>query len=99
MYRYKTSGKSFNKLLGIVISYLLMNSLLCHGFTKKIKYTVILLYPLRMLEYYFSKGFVILKRNSNNLLRIENDVNQIIHALDIHDSDYVMIFTAEINSI
>ena len=52
--------KRFNSFLGIGIPYLLMNSLSCYGFTKNIGSNVILLCPSRMLEYYLSKGFVIL---------------------------------------
>ena len=52
-----------NKFLGIGVPYLLMNLLSCYGFMKNINSTVILLCPSRMLEYYFSIGFVMLKRN------------------------------------
>ena len=51
-----------------------------------------------MLEYYFSKGFAILERNSNHLSRIANNAKQIIHAMDVHDSDFVMICTTAIPS-
>ena len=40
-----------------------------------------------------------LERNSNNLFIIENEVKQIIHAMDMNDSDYVMTFTTAIPSI
>ena len=93
------SGKCFEKLLGKVIPYLLMNLNLCNGFTKNINYNVILLCPSRMLEYYFSEGFVVLERNSNISEIISNEAKQIIHAMDMHDSDYVMTCTAEIPSI
>ena len=46
----------------------------------------------------FSKGFVILELNSNNLSIITNNEKQRIHAMYMHDSDYVMIFTTEITS-
>ena len=52
-----------------------------------------------MLEYYFSKGFVVLERNSNNLKITDNEAKQIIHAMDMHDSDYVMTCTTELPSI
>ena len=74
----------------VSIKYLLMNLLLCHGLMKKINYTIILLHPSRMLEYYFSKGFVMLERNSKNLVVIVNESKQIINAMDMHDSYYVM---------
>ena len=52
-----------------------------------------------MLEYYFSKGFVVLELNSNNLKIIANEEKQIIHAMDMHYSYYVMNFSAAIPSI
>ena len=55
----KHGDKSFDKILGIGITYLLMNLMSCHGFLKNINSVVILKFPKRMLEYYFSKGFTI----------------------------------------
>ena len=82
--------KYFNRLLGIGITYLLMNLLSCHGLTKNIKYIVILKCPKMMLEYYFSKGFGILEYNSNNLKKIPNIVKQRIHVEETHNLEYVM---------
>ena len=67
-----------------------MSLLSCRGFMKNINSTIILLCPSWMLEYYFSKGFVMLERNSKNLVVIVNESKQIINAMDMHDSDYVM---------
>ena len=66
--------KTFNIILGIGIPDLLMNLIFCHGFLKNINYIVILKFPKRILEYYFSKGFTILECNVNNLAKIPNDV-------------------------
>ena len=63
----KHGEKSFNIILGIGIKYFLMNLISCHGFLKNINYVVILKFPKRILEYYFSKGFTILEYNVNNL--------------------------------
>ena len=52
-----------------------------------------------MLEYYFSKGFVVSERNSNHLNIIANEAKHIIHAMDMHDSDYVITCTTAIPSI
>ena len=49
----KYQGNSFNKLLGIVIPYLLMNLFSCRGFMKNINSTVVLLCPSRILEYIY----------------------------------------------
>ena len=50
-----------------------------------------------MLEYYFSKGFVFLESNSNNLKKIANEAKN--HAMDMYDSEYVMTCTTVIPSI
>ena len=66
----------FVKELGIGIPYLLMNLMSCHGFLRDIDYVVILKFPKRMLEYYFSKGFTILECNVNNLEKLPNEENK-----------------------
>ena len=76
----KHGGKSFDRILRIGIPYLLMKLMSCRGFLKNINYVVILKFPKRMLEYYFSKWFTILEFNVNNLEKLPNEVNQIIHA-------------------
>ena len=62
--------KYFNKFLGIRIADLLMNLFLCNGFTNNVKSIFILKFPKNMLVYYFSRGFGIKERNSNNLKKI-----------------------------
>ena len=85
--------KDFNRILGIGISDMLMKLLPCHGFSKNIKYIVILKCPKRMLEYYFLKVFGILECNSNNLKNL-NLVKQRIHSEEKNNSDYVMTCVA-----
>ena len=46
----KHGGKSFDKTLGIVIPYFLMNLMSCCVYLKNIHYVVILKCPKRMLE-------------------------------------------------
>ena len=65
-----------NSILGIGIPDLLMNLLSCHGFSKNINYVDIFKCLKRMLEYYFSKGFGILEYNTNNLVKLTNEVKQ-----------------------
>ena len=72
--------KYFNGCLGIGIPDLLKNLLSCHGFTKNIKSIVVLKCSRRILEYYFSKVFIILERNSNSLKKNQNLSKQRIHA-------------------
>ena len=86
----KYAEKYFNRILGIGIPYLLMNLLLCHDFSNKIKSIVILRYPKRMLEYYFSKRFGILECNFNNMEKLTNEVKKIIHAEETYNLDHVM---------
>ena len=66
----------FNEFLGIGIPDLLMKLLSCHSFTKNTKYSVILKCPTRILEYYFSKGFVILEKNSHYLKITPNEAKK-----------------------
>ena len=54
---FKHGNKSYDKILGIIIPYLSMNLMSCHGFLKNINAIVILKFPKKMLEYYFSKVF------------------------------------------
>ena len=57
----KNGDKSFDRILGIGIPYLLMKLMSCHGFLKNISSFVILKFPKIMLEYHFSKGCTILE--------------------------------------
>ena len=95
---FKHEEKSHDKILGIGIPDLLMNLMSCHGFLKNKNPVVILKFPKRMLEYYFSKGFTILECNYNNLAKLPNEVKQIIHAEDTDNSDKVMICSTTIPS-
>ena len=71
---FKHGNKSYDKILGIGIPYLLMNLMSCHEFLKNINYVVILKFPKRMLEYYSSKGFNHFDCDTNNLANITNEV-------------------------
>ena len=46
----KHVNKSYDKIFGIRITYLLMNLMSCHGFLKNKDYVVILKFPNRMFE-------------------------------------------------
>ena len=50
--------KLFEKLLGIVVPYLLMKFLLCHGFITNLNSTVMENILHERLEKYFFKGFL-----------------------------------------
>ena len=51
------------------------------------------------MEYYFSKGFGILERNSTHFKKIPNLAKQRIHAEETHDSDYFMTCNTTISYI
>ena len=77
--------------MGIGITDLLINLMSYHGFLKNINSVVILKFPKRMLEYYFSKVFTILECNYNNLAKLPYDVKQITHAEETDNSEKIMI--------
>ena len=81
----KHGYKSFDRILGIIITYLLMKLMSCHRYLKKINSAVILKCPKRMLKYYFSKWFTILECNVNIFAKIKNDVKQRIHAEETYN--------------
>ena len=51
---------TFNDILGIRISELLINIMSCHGFVNDKKSTAILSCSRKLVSYYLSKGFVII---------------------------------------
>ena len=61
-------------------------------------HVVVLKWPKRMLEYYFSKEFTLFDCNTNNLKKLTNEVKDIIHAEDTDNSDKVMIRNTKILS-
>ena len=70
----------------------------CHVFLKNINSVVVLKCPKSMLEYYLSKGFTLLECNTNNLVKITNEVKYRIHAEEIDNSDKVMTCTSTVLS-
>ena len=83
-------GFVLNKILGIGITYLLMNLLSCCALLKNIDSVVILKCPKMMLEYYFSEGFIILECNTNSLAKLPNEAELRIHAEETDNSEYVI---------
>ena len=77
---FKHRNKSYDKILGIGIPYLLINLISYHSFLKNKNYVVMLKYPKRMLEYYLSKGSTIFECNTNNLANLPNEIKYRIHA-------------------
>ena len=84
---YKHGDTSFDRILGIGITDLLMKLMSCCGFLKNINSIVILKFPKMMLEYYFSIWFNILDCNGNNLEKLPNEVKQKIHAEETDNSE------------
>ena len=68
--------KSVDKIIDVGIPDLIINLMSCCGFLKNLDSFVVFKCLKRILEYYFSKGFNILKCNDNNLAKLPNDVKQ-----------------------
>ena len=76
-----------------------MNLISYHGFTKKKNPTVILLFCTWLVEYYLEKGFVIIEHNSKKLRSEPNEEKQRIHAINMHQSYFVMDCYVETSSL
>ena len=62
-----------------------------HGFLKNKNLVVVLKCPKSMLEYNFSKVFILFDCNTHNLEKLPNEAKEIIHAEDVENSEKVMI--------
>ena len=71
-----------------------MNLMSCHVFLKNKDSVVILKCPKRMLEYYFSKGFIHFDCNKSNMEKLSYEVKYRIYTELIDNSDKVMICSA-----
>ena len=76
-----------------------MNLISCHGFGKDENLTVVLLCRTWFVGYQLEKWFIILEHNSKNLGSLPNEVKQIIHAIYIGGSDYVITCYKQIASV
>ena len=75
-----------------------MNLMSFHGFLKY-KYSVVILkYPNRMFEYYFSKGFINFDCNKSNLEKLPYEVKDRIYEEVTDNSDKFMICSTTIPS-
>ena len=90
---------SYNKLLGIGITELIMNLLSYHVLMKKPTLTVVLICRSRLVDYYLEKGFVINEHNSNQLSSVPNDAKLIVHAINEQKTDCVMACYTKISPI
>ena len=95
---FKHGNKSYDKILGIGITDLLMNLMSCHGFLKNKICVVILKRPKSILEYHFLNGFTPFECNTINLEKIKNEIKQRVHAEYTDNSDKVMTCTTTIPS-
>ena len=96
--RFKHEEKSYEKILGIGIPDLLTNLMSCHGFLKNKDSVVILKFPNRMFEYYFSKVFTYFDCNKINFEKLPSEVKDRIYAELTDNSDKVMICSTTIIS-
>ena len=87
---------NYIKLLGIGIPEVLMNIISWHGYRNKIKSTVILLCCTELVEYYTSKGLIIIEHSSKNLSSIPNEAKQITHVIHIYKDILLWIVTQKL---
>ena len=96
--RLKHVNKNYDKILGIGISDLLMNLMSCHCFLNNKDSVVILKFPKRMFEYYFSKGFIHFYWNNINLEKIQSEVKDRIYSEVTDNPEKFMICSTTIPS-
>ena len=78
---------------------MIVNLVYCHVFVKESNSPVVLLCQYCLVDYYLSKGFVILEHGSKQLSSVLNDVKLVIQAIDKDNIDYVMECTTEFSSV
>ena len=93
---YKHEEKSYEKISGIGIPDLLMNLMSCYGFLKNGDSVVILKFPKRKFEYYFSKLFTYFYCTIINLAKLPSEVKDRFYAEETDNSDKVMICSTTI---
>ena len=84
--------------MGIGIPDLLMDLISCHVFLNNKDTVVILKFPKRMFEHYFSKGFTYFDCTKINLEKLPSEVKDRIYAEKTYNSDKVMICSTTITS-
>ena len=84
--------------MGIGILDMLINLMSCHSFFKQKDSVVILKYPIRIFEYYFSKVFINFYCNLINLEKLPYEVKDRIYAAETDNLDKVMICSTTIPS-
>ena len=82
---------SFNLLLGIGISEMLLNLVSCHGCMMKYNSTVTLNCLSRLINNYLSKGLFIIEQGSKQLNFITIYLRLKINLVDKLKTDYVMV--------
>ena len=75
-----------------------MNLMSCNEFLKKKDSVVILKFPKRMFEDYFSKGFTSFDCTKINLAKLPSEVKDRIYAEEKYNSYKVMIFSTAVTS-
>ena len=67
-----------------------MNIISCHGFVKNKHSAVILSCHGKLVDYYLSKGFVIIEKNSIELSNVPISSKQRINKEHIYKNDFVI---------
>lgn len=78
---------TFDGFPGIGIPEVLMNIMSCCGFSKKENKIVILMFRIKLVSYYLSKGFLIIDPKSDALDNVPLKFKQQIHTIDKYGTD------------
>ena len=81
---------SFNILISIVITELLLNLVSCHGFAKKPNSSVILNSRSRLVNNYLAKGLYVIEKDPKQLSILPNYVKLRINVIDQLEKYLVM---------
>ena len=79
-----SKNTTLNDILGIVIPELLMNIIFCRGFVNENKSTFIFSCRGKLVDYLFSKCFVILEKHSSELIDVPLCIKQKTNARILH---------------
>ena len=77
----------FDGFPGIRIPEVLMNIMSCCGFVKEENKIVILMFRVKLVSYYLSKGFLIIDPKSDALDNVPLKFKQQIHTIDKYGTD------------
>ena len=86
----------YDELSIIGIPEILLNIVSCHGFSQEENQKVILMWRIKLVLYYLSKGFVMLEKYFQDLKKIPTWFKQRNHAVAMNVNDLVMTCNTDI---